>query len=114
MTYKPKIVILIHKFRNHPKWTNFYLKTIKNNITQFNLPMDEIIECTQDQLCVNEDFCLPLIIESNDTYFPSIKKTFHSTTQNQIIAIFHSENSYITINYLNQDNLTVLETFRLL
>lgn len=111
------ILLLFEQFRKHKKWNNFYLKSIKTLIVSLLIPSDEIIECTLQELSLNEEFCLPLFISREELFYPSIIETFKDSVQNQTVAILNfndnQEVDNLSICYLHKNQLTYLEIFKL-
>lgn len=115
MNRQKQILDLFGEFKKHKKWHSFYLKSIKELIDVLNLPTHEIIECNLADLSKNEDFCLPLFISKEDHFFPSLKSCFNTNDQNQIIAVlnFNQNLDNLSIYYLNNDELSFLEDFKI-
>lgn len=117
MERREKILLLFNQFRQHKKWNHFYLKSIEPLIRSLLLPPDEIIECSLEELSINEEFCLPLFISRDDLFYPSIIETFKNSLQNQTVAIlnFNKEQDVenLSICYLHKNQITYLEVFKL-
>lgn len=117
MDYQNNVLELIKRFRKHPKWHSFYLKTSTEILSIFNLPTEEIIETTLEDLAVNEDFCIPLIVSKEYQLYPSLDECFKLTVQNQIVAILYMNQQnhiqQLSVCYLHRNELTHLEIFTL-
>lgn len=110
-----QILNLFDQFRKNKKWDAFYIKSVKEVIISLKIPPHILIECTMEEMSINEDFCIPLFISNNDLFFPSLLECFKNKTQNQIVAIltFNEEHcvNNLSICYIHKNQLSYLEKF---
>lgn len=110
-----QILSLFNQFRKNKKWDSFYIKSVKEVIISLKIPPHTIIECTLEEMSINEDFCIPLFISNDDLFFPSILECFKHTSQNQIVAILTFDKKHevdnLSICYIHKNQLSYLKKF---